>query len=75
MIDRERISRWLDDDLPTGERAAMQARMRDEPALRAEVERMRGLVDDLHDLIDELPELVVHQYVQTALIDQTIESL
>ncbi|HMV66940.1 MAG TPA: hypothetical protein PKA64_08830 [Myxococcota bacterium] len=55
MIDRERISRWLDDDLPTGERAAMQARMRDEPALRAEVERMRGLVDDLHDLPEVPP--------------------
>jgi hypothetical protein len=53
MNDWEKLSRWVDDDLSTGERAAMQARLRDDPLLEARAQRMRALVEDLGHLPEQ----------------------
>ncbi len=48
--DLDALSAWLDGQLPAAERAALEARLAAEPALRAELDDLRAVVAALHQL-------------------------
>lgn len=55
MNDDELLSRWLEHDLPPAEAAALSQRLREEPALAARLEVMRGWIEALEALPEVAP--------------------
>ncbi len=66
--DLERLSRYVDGELPAAESRQLEARLRDEPMLRSVLVQLEGLNHQLRDLLaerDEVPGSV------TALLEDT----